>query len=82
MKICKIKLIYDYDENKEPGLPYYAIIEQGSDNSTYVITVLFDSKYSNYDLHSITFDPFDDANRDNTMTIKAITLIHPIVNNK
>lgn len=73
-------IIYDLDENSNKGLPYFVIIEKDITTRTYVITVLFDSKYSNYDLHSITLDPFDDANKDNTVTIKSITLIHPILN--
>ena len=71
-------ILWDYDENRLTGTPYYIIFEQSTSDVEFVITVYFDAKYANWDLHSITLDPFDDRGSDNSVTIKSITLIEPI----
>lgn len=71
-------ILWDYDENRLTGTPYYIIFEQSTSDVEFVITVYFDAKYANWDLHSITLDPFDDRGDDNSVIIKSITLIEPI----
>ena len=41
-------------------------------------TILFDLDKISTDIHTITFDPFDFGNQDNTMTIKTVTIISDV----
>ena len=67
--------IYDLDEENLPGAPYYIVVKQTG--SSVKVRVIFDAKYQSWNLHSIGIDPFNDANKDNTMLINNIKLIHP-----
>ncbi len=68
---------YDYDENNKYNSPYY-VITSGNTADEQVITIYFDCKYTNWDLHSITLQPFYDAAKINTMIITSIELIEPM----
>lgn len=68
---------YDYDENRKYNSPYY-VITSGNTADEQVITIYFDCKYTNWDLHSITLQPFYDAAKINTMIITSIELIEPM----
>ena len=71
-------VVYDYDENRLTGTPYYVVFERSDSSTEFILTIYFDAKYAKWDLHSITLDPFDDRAKCNTVTIKSITLIEPL----
>ena len=71
-------IYWDTDEFSQQGLPYYVVVPKSEKDGNVSITILFDLDKIDTDIYTVTFDPFDFANQNNTMTIKTITIISDV----